>query len=135
MWGKLSLWGALALLAVAPLGAQKSMLLHGTMTHVHREWIYEHGCGLLAQVLHRCDDTQAFVADITTADGEVRILFFRLGSGPHPMKGDTGLWTLHRDIVYPFLTCEQRGGMTSYCPAEVWWTLESDDDMKLDVTP
>lgn len=123
----------LLLLLAAPLGAQsKTITLHGTMTQVHRDWNYEHGCGLLAQVLHRCDETQAFVADIRTDDGEVRILFFRLGPGPHPAAGDAGFWTLHRDIVYPFLVCEQRGGMTSYCPAEMWWTLESDDDMRLD---
>jgi hypothetical protein len=121
-----------ALLLASPLAAQKTMTLHATMVSVHRDWSYEHGCGIIAQVMHRCDDTQAFVADLKNESGEVRILFFRLGPGPHPTAGDAGLWTLHQDVVFPFLTCEQHSAMTSYCPAETWWTLESDDDMRLD---
>ena len=104
------------------------------MTKVTRDWRYEYPCGIIASILHRCNDTQAFVAELRTLDGKnEQIMFFKNPSdGPHPMVGDSAVWTLHRDALFPFLSCAQRGALTSTgCLAEMWWALESDDDVKL----
>src|SRR2546430_2047014 len=80
------------------------------MTKVTHDIRYETPCGIIAHILRRCDDTQAFVAELRTFDGKTeQIMFFKLpGLGPHPMVGDSAVWTLHRDELFPYLTCAQR---------------------------
>jgi hypothetical protein len=117
----------IALLAAALLQAR---VVTGVITHIERDWRYEAPCGLIASILHQCEDTQAFTAELREASGTERILFFRRGPGPHPAVGDSGVWVLHRAAVYPLLECAQRGALTSTgCLSEEWWVLESDADM------
>jgi hypothetical protein len=119
--------------SVSQLCAQ-AKTIHGTITKTQRDMNYEYPCGIIASILHQCDDTKAFVADIREDSGHVeQIIFFRRGPGPHPMTGDVGNWTLHRDAVYPYLLCAQRAALTSTgCMSEQWWTLEADEDIRLD---
>lgn len=103
------------------------------MTKVTRDWRYEYPCGIIASILRRCNETAAFVAELRTLDGKSeQIMFFKVPSdGPHPMVGDSGVWVLHRDALFPYMTCAQRSALTAGgCLAEMWWTLESDDDMR-----
>ena len=58
------------------------------------------------------------------------LMFFRLGPGPHPAPGDSAVWVLHRDAVFPYLVCAQRAALTTTgCVSEPSFILESDDDM------
>jgi len=118
----------IALLAVALLQARA---VTGVMTNVQRDWRYEPPCGIIASIMNRCSDVEAFTAELQLPDGTtVPLIFFRTGPGPHPRTGDSGTWELHREVVFPLLLCAQRGALTSTgCLAEVWWALESDDDM------
>src|ERR1041384_1644391 len=81
--------------------------------------------------MRRCDETEAYDARIKAFDGhEWTLMFFRLGPGPHPAPGDSAVWVLHRDAVYPYLVCAQRAALTTTgCVSEPSFILESDDDM------
>jgi len=120
-------------LAEQNLRPRKALVITGTVQHVQRDWTYEMPCGIIAQIMRRCDDVQAFNADVSDASGRsTPFMFFRhANGGPHPANGDVGTFTLHWDAVYRYLTCAQRAAVTSACTAEFVWVLESDADMRL----
>lgn len=116
-------------------------VLPGTLTHVRRNWIYEPTCGLFTKVrgqLHLgegCNGMQAYEADIVAdttlvAARKVHIIYFVMSDSAGLAPGTSAVWILHRDAVYPVLTCAQHQAITSTgCLAEMWPTLESDDDV------
>src|SRR2546421_742174 len=80
---------------------------------------------------HRHLPRVAASARLRAFDGhEWTLMFFRLGPGLHPALGDSAVWVLHRDAVYPYLVCAQRAALTSTgCVSEPSFILESDDDV------
>ena len=117
--------------ALAGRLASADVVVAGVLTRAQRDIRYEAPCGIIAHIMRRCDDTQAYDARIRAFDGhEWTLMFFRLGPGPHPAPGDSAVWVLHRDEVYPYLVCAQRAALTSTgCVSEPSFILESDDDM------
>jgi ribosomal protein S26 len=117
--------------ALAGRLATADVIVAGVLTKAQRDIDYETPCGIIAHILRRCDDTQAYAARIRAFDGhEWSLMFFRLGPGPHPAQGDSAVWVLHRDAVYPYLVCAQRAALTSTgCLSEPSFVLESDDDV------
>jgi len=111
--------------------ATADVVVAGVLTRAQRDIRYEAPCGIIARIMRRCDDTQAYDARIRAFDGhEWSLMFFRLGPGPHPAPGDSAVWVLHRDAVFPYLVCAQRAALTSTgCVSEPSFILESDDDM------
>jgi len=111
--------------------ATADVVVAGVLTRAQRDIRYEAPCGIIAHVMHRCDDTQAYDARIRAFDGhEWSLMFFRLGPGPHPALGDSAVWVLHRDAIYQYLVCAQRAALTSTgCVSEPSFILESDDDV------
>jgi hypothetical protein len=111
--------------------ATADVVVAGVLTTAQRDIRYEAPCGIIAHIMRRCDETEAFDARIRALDGhEWTLMFFRLGPGPHPAPGDSAVWVLHRDAVYPYLVCAQRAALTSMgCVSEPSFILESDDDM------
>jgi len=111
--------------------ATADVVVAGVLTRAQRDIRYEAPCGIIAHIMRRCDDTEAFDARIRAFDGhEWTLMFFRLGPGPHPAPGDSAVWVLHRDAVFPYLVCAQRAALTSTgCVSEPSFILESDDDM------
>lgn len=117
--------------ALAGRLAVADAIVAGVLTKAQRDIRYEAPCGIIAHVMHSCDDTQAYDARIRAFDGhDWELMFFRLGPGPHPALGDSAVWVLHRDAVYPYLTCAQRVALTSTgCLGQPSFVLESDDDV------
>ena len=111
--------------------ATADVVVAGVLTRAQRDIRYEAPCGIIAHIMRRCDETEAYDARIKAFDGhEWTLMFFRLGPGPHPAPGDSAVWVLHRDAVYPYLVCAQRAALTSTgCVSEPSFILESDDDM------
>jgi hypothetical protein len=111
--------------------ATADVVVAGVLTRAQRDIRYEAPCGIIAQIMRRCDETQAYDARIRAFDGhEWTLMFFRLGPGPHPAPGDSAVWVLHRDAVFPYLVCAQRAALTSTgCVSEPSFILESDEDM------
>jgi len=111
--------------------ATADVVVAGVLTRAQRDIRYEAPCGIIAHIMRRCDETQAYDARIRAFDGhEWSLMFFRLGPGPHPALGDSAVWVLHRDAIYPYLVCAQRAALTSTgCVSEPSFILESDDDV------
>src|SRR5438105_812166 len=111
--------------------AAADVVVAGVLTRAQRDIRYEAPCGIIAHIMRRCDDTEAYDARIKAFDGhEWTLMFFRLGPGPHPAPGDSAVWVLHRDAVFPYLVCAQRAALTrTGCVRAPSFILESDDDM------
>jgi len=111
--------------------AAADVVVAGVLTRAQRDIRYEAPCGIIAHIMRRCDETQAYDARIRAFDGhEWSLMFFRLGPGPHPALGDSAVWVLHRDAIYQYLVCAQRAALTSTgCVSEPSFILESDDDV------
>ena len=93
--------------------ATADVVVAGVLTRAQRDIRYEAPCGIIAHIMRRCEDTEAFDARIRAFDGhEWTLMFFRLGPGPHPAPGDSAVWVLHRDAVFPYLVCAQRAALT-----------------------
>src|SRR5256886_16612735 len=111
--------------------AAADVVVAGVLTRAQRDIRYEAPCGIIAHIMRRCDDTEAYDARIRAFDGhEWTLMFFRLGPGPHPAPGDSAVWGVHRDPGFPHLVCAQRAALTTPdCVSEPSFLLESDDDM------
>src|SRR5437868_7180315 len=65
--------------------ATADVVVAGVLTRAQPDIRYEAPCGIIAHIMRRCDDTQAYEARIRAFDGhEWSLMFFRLGPGPHP---------------------------------------------------
>lgn len=120
-------------LAEQNLKPRKAIAVTGLIRKVQRDWTYETPCGIIASIMGRCSDVQAFDATLVDSTGnEVKFMFFRHEDSAklHPMVGDQGTYVLHWNAVFPYLTCAQRSGMTNACMADFTWQLESDMDMQ-----
>src|SRR6266702_4303393 len=58
-------------------------IVAGVLTRARRDINYEAPCGIIAHIMRRCDETEAYDARIKAFDGhEWTLIFFRLGPGP-----------------------------------------------------
>ena len=128
--------------AVGEKLAVADLVLPGVLGHVRRNIMYEAPCGFVIRILHGCDDTEAYEADISSDTSKVaartiHIMYFIIPKTPGPAlyptgirAGDAAVWVLHKNWITPALACAQRATLTSTgCLSEPWLTLESNDDV------
>src|SRR2546430_11214806 len=108
--------------------AAADVVVAGVLTRAQRDIRYEAPCGIIAHIMRRCDDTEAYDARIRAFDGhEWTLMFFRLGPGPHPAPGDSAGWVLHRRALFPRLVGAQPAAVpTTRRVSEPPFILESD---------
>src|SRR5436309_11538262 len=92
--------------------AAADVVVAGVLTRAQRDIRYEAPCGIIAHIMRRCDDTEAYDARIRAFDGhEWTLMFFRLGPGPHPAPGDSAVWASRPAGVLPCPAGAQRASL------------------------
>src|SRR5947207_7201636 len=80
--------------------ATADVVVAGVLTRAQRDIRYEAPCGIIAHIMRRCEDTEAFDARIRAFDGhEWTLMFFRLGRGPHEAPSSPAVWAGQRAMV------------------------------------